>query len=50
MSQSHRVKGGITDEVFQEQRGASVGEDSEVSFVFTFKIFYLHKNLEYIKH
>ena len=32
MSQSHRIKGGTTDEAFQEQcflteRGASVGED-----------------------
>ena len=32
MSQSHRIKGGTTDEVFQEQcfvweRGASVGAD-----------------------
>ena len=43
MSQSHRIKGGTPDEVFQKQcflfeTGASVGVD-----LLTLKIFYMHK-------
>lgn len=43
MSQSHRIKGGTPDKVFQKQcflfeTGASVGVD-----LLTLKIFYMHK-------
>ena len=46
MSQSQGIKGGSTDEAFQEQcflRGAFVGLDFD--FFFTFNIFYMHKHI-----
>ena len=46
MSQSHRIKGGTTDNVFQE---CSVGERSSCwCRLWTF-IFYMHNNLLYIR-
>ena len=47
MSQSHGIKGGTTDEAFQEhcclwERGAPVGAD--FALVSTFQIFYMHEN------
>ena len=46
VTKCHRVKGGTTDEAFQErsflwERGASVGADFDL---LTFKIFHKHKN------
>ena len=52
MSRSHWIKGGTTDEAFQDQgflweRGASVCAD--FFFFMSFEIFHMHKDPSYVK-